>query len=89
MAGGTFLMVATVALISIGGNYTKIEPNSITSEQVTVSGGFDVDGKCRKVEESFHEGNGPVLTRGNKHISRVETPGGRHIVETTTFCVEV
>lgn len=85
----TFLMVATVALISIGGISTSVEPNSITSEQVKVSGGFDVDGKCRKVEEAFHEGNGPVITRGNKHISRVEAPGGRHIVETTTFCVEV
>lgn len=84
-----FMMVATVAVLAIGGQSTSIEPNSITSEKIQVGGGFDPEGKCRKVEEAFHEGNGPVITRGNKHISRVQSPGGRHVIETTTFCVEI
>lgn len=66
-----------------------IEPNSITSEKIQVSGGFNPEGTCRKVEDAFHLGNGPVISRGNKHISRVESPGGRHIIKTTTFCVEI
>lgn len=83
-----FLMVATVAVLAIGGTSTRIEPSSITSVQKEVRGGLSPDDRCRKLEEAFHAGNGPVMTRGNKHISRVEAPGGRHVIETTTFCAE-
>lgn len=84
MASGTFLMVATVAVLS---SY-QAEPSSITSVQQVVSGGFAVDEKCNKVAEAFHSGNGPVNVRGNKSVSRYKVSIYK-VIETTTFCVEL
>lgn len=89
MASGIAILFVTVGLTTIGGNSSHTEPPALTSFKHVFTEGFTPMGECRKMEAAFHDGNGPAIKRGNKIISRIETPGGRHTTETTTFCVEI
>lgn len=78
------ILFATMALVSNG----SAESPTMTSQKHEFKAGYGNIESCRKVENGFHLGNGPIIKRGNKLISRVESPDGHRIIETTTFCVE-
>lgn len=78
------ILVASIAVISQVGSHAP----SVTSMQREFTQGMSPVSDCRKVENAYHLGNGPIIKRGNKLISRVEGPDQRQITETTTFCVE-
>lgn len=79
------LLIGTIAIMGIGNN----RPVAITEVKYEMTQGINEMGYCRRLESALHDGNGPIIKRGNKIISRITNPDGERITETTTFCVEL
>jgi len=66
-----------------------IAPAAITVQKQVLTDPVNANGKCRKLEAAYHNGSDTSVKRGNKIVSRVTSPDGFYVTETTTFCVEI
>ncbi|ARV76640.1 hypothetical protein PHABIO_9 [Pseudomonas phage Phabio] len=70
----------------IGTASNNVSPTTETL-RVDFTQGFDLMDKCRKFEQSYHVGNGSIVSRGNKLVSRYVVEGSK-IVTLETMCLE-
>lgn len=83
------ILVASLMISPSEAQSTKPSTPAVTMEKHVFTQGMNPMSDCRKMEASYHSGNGPIDKRGNKTITRVHNPSENYITETTTFCVEI
>lgn len=81
-------MVILVASLMVAPAANTQTP-AVTVEKHIFTQGNNPMGDCRKLEASYHSGQGAPVKRGNKTITRQNNPSDKFIYETTTFCVEI
>ncbi|ABY62848.1 hypothetical protein ST201phi2-1p014 [Pseudomonas phage 201phi2-1] len=85
------IFVASILVTPVNNNRVNvpIAPATITVQKQVLTDPTNANGKCRKLEAAYHNGNGSSVKRGNKIVSQVTSPDGFYVTETTTFCVEI
>lgn len=80
-------MSKLIFIATLVGSIGGVSAPTVETSKIEFTQGIDLMSKCRKFEQSYHLGNGSIVSRGNKLVSTYPINGSKTVI-VETMCLE-